>query len=322
MSDGRVELGLGAGWYAEEHAAHGIPFPERRFDRLDEQLQCTSPVRVWVSTRTDMSRRGASCSRSPIGRTAVAALGLRHHIRVPTTSHLMSDDPWELSPVVVDNIAASLRAEFGSRAISWPDVIRFVVRAVDQHISTAALDEAASIAHYLCQDDVAVWLETLTRQPVLVEAEVIERLENHAQFIALGPFVRRGASVRNGVDDGPGPWHESACRFVAQAWDVTAWEGVETLPDDGRLCKECRAGQPAIPAQLPLADRERARDEIRDQIAALGAFVRRRAHGEFPPGKWHAGGCRTTRTANDVRFWEGAHELPAGEDVCKTCLRS
>ena len=131
MSDGRVELGLGAGWYAEEHAAHGIPFPERRFDRLDEQLQCTSPVRVWVSTRTDMSRRGASCSRSPIGRTAVAALGLRHHVRVPTTSHLMSDDPWELSPVVVDNIAASLRAEFGSRALSWPDVIRFVVRAVD-----------------------------------------------------------------------------------------------------------------------------------------------------------------------------------------------
>ncbi|UKJ62335.1 LLM class F420-dependent oxidoreductase [Cellulosimicrobium cellulans] len=39
MSGGRVELGLGAGWYAEEHAAHGIPFPGRRFDRLDEQLQ-------------------------------------------------------------------------------------------------------------------------------------------------------------------------------------------------------------------------------------------------------------------------------------------
>lgn len=39
MSGGRIELGLGAGWYAEEHAAYGIPFPDRRFDRLDEQLQ-------------------------------------------------------------------------------------------------------------------------------------------------------------------------------------------------------------------------------------------------------------------------------------------
>ena len=36
MSGGRVELGLGAGWFAEEHAAYGIPFPEvrERFDRL------------------------------------------------------------------------------------------------------------------------------------------------------------------------------------------------------------------------------------------------------------------------------------------------
>lgn len=40
MSGGRVELGLGTGWYAREHAAFGIPFPEtrERFDRLEEQL--------------------------------------------------------------------------------------------------------------------------------------------------------------------------------------------------------------------------------------------------------------------------------------------
>jgi F420-dependent oxidoreductase-like protein len=40
MSGGRVELGLGAGWYTDEHTAYGIPFPELtdRFDRLAEQL--------------------------------------------------------------------------------------------------------------------------------------------------------------------------------------------------------------------------------------------------------------------------------------------
>lgn len=40
MSGGRVELGLGAGWYADEHSAYGIPFPpvRERFDRLSEQL--------------------------------------------------------------------------------------------------------------------------------------------------------------------------------------------------------------------------------------------------------------------------------------------
>lgn len=41
MSGGRVELGLGAGWYEEEHQAHGVPFPPtgERFDRLEEQLE-------------------------------------------------------------------------------------------------------------------------------------------------------------------------------------------------------------------------------------------------------------------------------------------
>ncbi|WP_423462958.1 LLM class F420-dependent oxidoreductase [Promicromonospora sp. MS192] len=38
MSGGRVELGLGTGWYAAEHSAYGIPFPEKRFGILEEQL--------------------------------------------------------------------------------------------------------------------------------------------------------------------------------------------------------------------------------------------------------------------------------------------
>src|SRR3954466_9089193 len=39
MSGGRVELGLGAGWYEAEHTAYGIPFPEKRFGLLEEQLE-------------------------------------------------------------------------------------------------------------------------------------------------------------------------------------------------------------------------------------------------------------------------------------------
>jgi F420-dependent oxidoreductase-like protein len=40
MSGGRVELGLGAGWFEAEHQAYAIPFPPlgERFDRLEEQL--------------------------------------------------------------------------------------------------------------------------------------------------------------------------------------------------------------------------------------------------------------------------------------------
>ncbi|MCW2772175.1 MAG: luciferase family protein [Nocardioides sp.] len=40
MSGGRVELGIGAGWFEAEHQKYGIPFPStgERFDRFEEQL--------------------------------------------------------------------------------------------------------------------------------------------------------------------------------------------------------------------------------------------------------------------------------------------
>ncbi|TAK70201.1 MAG: LLM class F420-dependent oxidoreductase [Actinomycetota bacterium] len=41
MSSGRIDLGMGGGWFAAEHAAYGLPFPPvaERFDRLEEQLE-------------------------------------------------------------------------------------------------------------------------------------------------------------------------------------------------------------------------------------------------------------------------------------------
>ena len=50
MSGGRVELGLGAGWYDAEHKAYGIPFPPtgERFERLEEQLSIITGL--WTDT--------------------------------------------------------------------------------------------------------------------------------------------------------------------------------------------------------------------------------------------------------------------------------
>lgn len=57
MSGGRVELGLGAGWYEQEHTAYAIPFPpvRERFERLAEQLEIV--VGLW-STSTTFSFEG------------------------------------------------------------------------------------------------------------------------------------------------------------------------------------------------------------------------------------------------------------------------
>jgi F420-dependent oxidoreductase-like protein len=54
MSGGRVELGLGSGWFEAEHKAYGIPFPpvRERFDRLTEQLAIITGL--WTTTPGEM----------------------------------------------------------------------------------------------------------------------------------------------------------------------------------------------------------------------------------------------------------------------------
>ncbi len=44
MSGGRVELGLGTGWFEAEHRAYGIPFPPKRFGMLAEHLEVVSSL--------------------------------------------------------------------------------------------------------------------------------------------------------------------------------------------------------------------------------------------------------------------------------------
>jgi F420-dependent oxidoreductase-like protein len=68
MSGGRIEFGLGAGWFEQEHRAYGIPFPPlgERFDRLEEQLQIirglwTTPV----GSRFDFEGRHYQLTDSP-----------------------------------------------------------------------------------------------------------------------------------------------------------------------------------------------------------------------------------------------------------------
>ena len=68
MSGGRVELGLGACWYEEEHAAYGIPFPPigQRFEKLEEQLSIITGL--WateVGATFDFSGKHYSLSKCP-----------------------------------------------------------------------------------------------------------------------------------------------------------------------------------------------------------------------------------------------------------------
>ena len=63
MSQGRVEVGLGAGWYKAEHDAYGLAFPavRERFDLLEDQLAILHGV--WSTAPGDVFERdGLTCS--------------------------------------------------------------------------------------------------------------------------------------------------------------------------------------------------------------------------------------------------------------------
>jgi F420-dependent oxidoreductase-like protein len=68
MSGGRIELGLGTGWFPEEHTAYGIAFPSlgERFERLEEQLAIVTGL--WetpVGERFSFDGRHYQLSDSP-----------------------------------------------------------------------------------------------------------------------------------------------------------------------------------------------------------------------------------------------------------------
>jgi len=68
MSGGRVDLGLGAGWFEAEHDAYAIPFPPlgERFDRLTEQLDIiTGMWRTPVGETFDYSGKHYTVKESP-----------------------------------------------------------------------------------------------------------------------------------------------------------------------------------------------------------------------------------------------------------------
>ena len=65
MSNGRVELGIGAGWFQAEHTAYGIPFGTftERFEKLEEQLEIITGL--WTSDDFSFTGRHYTVADSP-----------------------------------------------------------------------------------------------------------------------------------------------------------------------------------------------------------------------------------------------------------------
>ncbi len=143
MSGGRVELGIGAGWFEAEHQAYAIPFPPlgERFDRLTEQLDIitglwTTPVGEtfnyagthYTITDSPALPKPAQTPHPPIiiggagaKRTPALAAAFAAEFNVPFA-------PLEVASTQIERVAAAL-ADAGRSADSLTYSAAFVVCA-------------------------------------------------------------------------------------------------------------------------------------------------------------------------------------------------
>ena len=101
MSGGRVELGLGTGWFGEEHTAYGIPFltTGERFERLAEQLDiitglwATEPGRTFSHQGTHYTVQDSPGLPKPAQRPRPPiVIGGHGHRRTPALAAKYGDE--------------------------------------------------------------------------------------------------------------------------------------------------------------------------------------------------------------------------------------
>jgi len=124
MSSGRVELGLGAGWYEDEHVSTGIPFPNinERFDRLSEALEIISGL--WSTPE------GETFSYSGDQYTLVDSPALPRPWQRPSPPIIIGGRGKRRTPILASTYASEFNVPFASPA-EWAEVTMPVIEACE-----------------------------------------------------------------------------------------------------------------------------------------------------------------------------------------------
>ncbi|GAA3292489.1 TIGR03560 family F420-dependent LLM class oxidoreductase [Dactylosporangium vinaceum] len=211
MSGGRVELGIGTGWYQAEHDAYGVPFPAftERFDRLTEQLAILTGM--WATPP------GAEYSFTGEHYELTRAAGRPRPAQSPTLPIIIGGTGPRRTP----QLAARYAAEYNANYTSLDAAVAAYRRADDACRATGR--DPATLIHSAA----------LTLAVGRTDTEVARRTP------ALGPHF--AAMVRRGVTGSParavdvlGRWSErTGCtRFYLQLFDVTDIDQLELVASD------------------------------------------------------------------------------------------
>ena len=142
MSGGRVELGLGAGWYEAEHQAYAIPFPglAERFARLEEQLAIITGM--WGTAE------GGTFSFDGVHYTVKDSPGLPKPVQHPRPPVIVGGGGPRRTPRL-----AALYADEFNRAFASLKETQEQFERVSTACQTAGRDPATlvmSVAHTVC----------------------------------------------------------------------------------------------------------------------------------------------------------------------------
>ena len=148
MSGGRVELGLGTGWYEQEHAAYGIPFPAKRFGPFAEQLDIVKGL--WTTPT------GESFSYQGEHYTVTDSPALPKPAQVPHPPIIIGGGGANRTPRLAAQHAAEFNLGFGSPESFAPKYAR--VREVCAEAGRDPRTLALSAALVICvgKDEKAV----------------------------------------------------------------------------------------------------------------------------------------------------------------------
>jgi F420-dependent oxidoreductase-like protein len=142
MSGGRVELGLGAGWFDREHEAYGIPFPSlgERFERLEEQLAVITGLwETAVGERFSFDGRHYSVRDSP---------ALPKPVQAPRPPVIVGGGGARRTPRLAARFADEFNMPFSSVAATRDQFARVRQAVVDAGRDPASL--RLSAAQVLC----------------------------------------------------------------------------------------------------------------------------------------------------------------------------
>jgi F420-dependent oxidoreductase-like protein len=185
MSGGRVELGLGSGWFAEEHTAYGIPFPSlgERFDKLEEQMAIVTGL--WATPA------GETFSFAGRHYTLTDSPALPKPVQQPGPPVIVGGAGAKRTPALAARYAAEFNMPFASAAAAGEQFGR-----VREALAAAGRDESSmtwSAAQAVCcgKDDAEVRrrAEAIGRDVDQLRAEAIagtptecvERIRQYAE---------------------------------------------------------------------------------------------------------------------------------------------